>query len=86
MTTKITSPVDSNNIQNLLASFRASGGRYEKKEMLCIQANAQRKNEPEQEPEKLDVLDPTNHQRLSVLFCSFSHESPNAPAFCVNPW
>lgn len=88
VTTKITSPVESNNIPNLLASFRASGGRYEKKEILCIQQNVDKPTEPEpqRETEKLDVLDPNNHQRLSVLFCSFSHESPNAPAFCVNPW
>lgn len=36
--------------------------------------------------DRFEVFDPTNHQRLAVLFCSFSPESNNAPAFCVNPW
>uniref|UniRef100_A0A158P7A5 1-phosphatidylinositol-3-phosphate 5-kinase n=1 Tax=Angiostrongylus cantonensis TaxID=6313 RepID=A0A158P7A5_ANGCA len=33
-----------------------------------------------------DMLDPYVHQRLAVLFGSFSGKSPNAPYFCVRPW
>ncbi|VDK21809.1 unnamed protein product [Anisakis simplex] len=33
-----------------------------------------------------DVLDPFIHQRIAVLFGSFSAKSPNAPFFCVRPW
>ncbi|CAH1132979.1 unnamed protein product [Ceutorhynchus assimilis] len=84
LTAKITN-VDNNNIQNMLAHFRACGGQYTKKVVLKIE-------EPEEsslistEKCRMDVLDPINHQRLAVLFYSFSHESSNAPAFCVNPW
>ncbi|XP_018563541.1 putative 1-phosphatidylinositol 3-phosphate 5-kinase [Anoplophora glabripennis] len=86
--TKITTNVEDVNIQNSLANFRACGGRYEKKENICIvtkKDDIKKTLELEQESTK-DVLDPTNHQKLAVLFCSFSAESNNAPAFCVNPW
>lgn len=33
-----------------------------------------------------DMLDPYVHQRIAVLFGSFSPKSPNAPYFCVRPW
>ncbi|VDM63941.1 unnamed protein product [Angiostrongylus costaricensis] len=33
-----------------------------------------------------DMLDPYVHQRVAVLFGSFSGKSPNAPYFCVRPW
>ncbi|XP_035827768.1 1-phosphatidylinositol 3-phosphate 5-kinase [Aplysia californica] len=35
---------------------------------------------------KLDCLDPMNHQRLMVLFSSFSFKSSNHPYPCVYPW
>lgn len=35
---------------------------------------------------QIDSLDPLKHQRLSVLFCSYSPVSANSPYFCVNPW
>ncbi|XP_049904660.1 1-phosphatidylinositol 3-phosphate 5-kinase isoform X1 [Epinephelus moara] len=35
---------------------------------------------------KLDCLNPTNHQRLCVLFSSSSAQSNNAPNPCVSPW
>ncbi|XP_035994682.1 1-phosphatidylinositol 3-phosphate 5-kinase isoform X4 [Fundulus heteroclitus] len=35
---------------------------------------------------KLDCLNPTNHQRLCVLFSSSSVQSNNAPNPCVSPW
>lgn len=85
---KITTTVEDINIQNSLANFRACGGRYEKKENICVatkREDIKEISETEQENTK-DVLDPINHQKLAVLFCSFSADSNNAPAFCVNPW
>ncbi|XP_076857787.1 1-phosphatidylinositol 3-phosphate 5-kinase isoform X3 [Brachyhypopomus gauderio] len=35
---------------------------------------------------KLDCLNPVNHQRLCVLFSSSSSQSQNAPNPCVSPW
>ncbi|XP_063070179.1 1-phosphatidylinositol 3-phosphate 5-kinase isoform X2 [Engraulis encrasicolus] len=35
---------------------------------------------------KLDCLNPSNHQRLCVLFSSSSAQSNNAPNPCVSPW
>lgn len=35
---------------------------------------------------KTDCLDIWNHQRLSVLFSSYSYKSPNHPNPCVYPW
>nr|CFW94242.1 Eka-PIP kinase protein [Euperipatoides kanangrensis] len=35
---------------------------------------------------KMDCLDPFNHQRLAVLFCSYAVGSTNSPSFCVSPW
>lgn len=86
LTAKITN-VECNNIQNMLANFRACGGQYPKKEILDI-IEPEEKSPLQENLEKvrMDVLDPMNHQKLAVLFCSFSHDSNNAPAFCVNPW
>ncbi|XP_070187506.1 1-phosphatidylinositol 3-phosphate 5-kinase-like isoform X2 [Littorina saxatilis] len=35
---------------------------------------------------KTDCLDIRNHQKLSVLFSSYSYRSPNHPNPCVYPW
>ncbi|XP_067143370.1 1-phosphatidylinositol 3-phosphate 5-kinase-like isoform X2 [Centruroides vittatus] len=35
---------------------------------------------------KVDALSAYNHQRLAILFCSYSNSSNNAPNFCVSPW
>lgn len=91
ITARITGNVDSNEIQTLLAHFRACGGRLEKKITLDvinkdIDENLKKKLRSDLELDNLDVLDPNNHQRLAVLFCSYSHKSHNAPAFCVYPW
>nr|XP_023014888.1 1-phosphatidylinositol 3-phosphate 5-kinase isoform X1 [Leptinotarsa decemlineata]XP_023014889.1 1-phosphatidylinositol 3-phosphate 5-kinase isoform X1 [Leptinotarsa decemlineata] len=83
---QITSSVDNPNIQNMLANFRACGGRYEKKENICLKIESKTVEKAEPEVIVKDALDPHNHQRLAVLFCSYSSESNNAPAFCVNPW
>lgn len=84
---KLTSGVDTREVQSLLANFRACGGRLyptnnvilEKKEPVTL-------NESSEAPRWHDCLDSASHQRLPVLFCSFSHHTNNAPAFCVNPW
>ncbi|XP_056640270.1 1-phosphatidylinositol 3-phosphate 5-kinase [Diorhabda sublineata] len=82
---KLTESGEDVNVQNLLAHFRACGGRYEKKDNICIEI--QTRTRPKSSENNLkDVLDPANHQKLAVLFCSYSTESNNAPAFCVNPW
>ncbi|CAH1099797.1 unnamed protein product [Psylliodes chrysocephalus] len=83
--TKLTKNAEDPNVQNLVANFRACGGRYEKKENICVEKKSEKLSEKTETNAK-DVLDPVNHQRLAVLFCSYSTESNNAPAFCVNPW
>jgi 1-phosphatidylinositol-3-phosphate 5-kinase len=97
---KLTSAVDSREVQTLLAHFRACGGQVTSaptpSELLRSTkalahgnnstgdaANASAVTKQSSWP---DALDPANHQRLAVLFCSCSHDSQNAPAFCVNPW
>ncbi|XP_041374474.1 1-phosphatidylinositol 3-phosphate 5-kinase-like isoform X2 [Gigantopelta aegis] len=35
---------------------------------------------------KIDCLNPLNHQKISVLFSSYSHKSTNHPNPCVTPW
>ncbi|XP_060534616.1 1-phosphatidylinositol 3-phosphate 5-kinase [Cylas formicarius] len=78
--------VELRDVQNELAHFRACGGRYPKKETLSVPTPKEPSERPAAAAAAADCLDPANHQRLAVLFCSFSHESANAPSFCVNPW
>ena len=35
---------------------------------------------------QLDCLDPRYHQRIAVLFSSYSSESNNSPRPCISPW
>lgn len=85
VTAQISISIDNNEIQNLLASFRACGGRYPKKDSLVLPIkNAE--SEGNNEFDKIDVLDPKNHQRISVLFCSSRFDTNVDPSFCVNPW
>lgn len=73
----------------MLANFRACGGRYRKKSVLVLSTKTEEESNRKNSvvtSDKFEVFDPMNHQRLAVLFCSFSPESNNAPAFCVNPW
>jgi 1-phosphatidylinositol-3-phosphate 5-kinase len=92
VTAKLTSSVDSCEVQTLLAHFRACGGRVSSTasspEPLNSTEAPTRVNSTTAGKQSSwpDALDPANHQRLAVLFCSYSHESHNAPAFCVNPW
>ncbi|XP_012269678.2 1-phosphatidylinositol 3-phosphate 5-kinase [Athalia rosae] len=86
--TKITTCADSRGIQALLANFRACGSRIYATNNVLLESTplTVTQNEGTDQPTRhLDCLNPLTHQRLSVLFCSFSHSSNNAPAFCVNP-
>ncbi|KZC09496.1 Putative 1-phosphatidylinositol 3-phosphate 5-kinase [Dufourea novaeangliae] len=85
---RLTTDVDSREVQSLLANFRACGSRLyptnnvlSDKPPIIIQSDVN-----DQTPEWPDCLDPGSHQRLSVLFCSFSNTGNDTPAFCVNPW
>ncbi|XP_058804589.1 1-phosphatidylinositol 3-phosphate 5-kinase isoform X2 [Phymastichus coffea] len=89
---KLTLSADSREVQNMLAHFRACGSRLDKidpalleKKPISMQSEA---SEQQQQVMWPDCLDPVSHQRLSVLFCSFLHNTntDNTPAFCVNPW
>lgn len=87
---RIVSPVESKEVQTVLASFRASGGRYPKQSQM--QKSTVRKRRITTLPQKSieeytnkDALDLVNHQQLPVLFCSFYY-NPNAPSsFCAQP-
>lgn len=86
---KLTNSAGSSEVQKLLASFRACGGRLPMPSDPCSLPAIATITAPPSAPSPhrpLDALDPAKHQRLAVLFCSYSHSSQNAPAFCVNPW
>ena len=81
---KLTEPADSVVVRALVANYRACGGR-----LPLPLSNRQTKLAPlhiDHPTKSMDVLDPNNHQKLSVLFCSYSPFSSNAPTFCVDPW
>jgi 1-phosphatidylinositol-3-phosphate 5-kinase len=89
--------LDISPLQTLLSDFRARGGRipWSVTQRSCDQVDAARRGEDTESREGSsvvstqslpDCLDPFNHQRISVLFSSFSYESANAPAPCVSPW
>lgn len=84
--TKLKDNVNNVDVQSLLALYRACGGRLEpstvnmhpvKGSTAAVSADTK--------PPDVNVFDPRNHQRLSVLFCSFSSISNNSPEFCVSP-
>lgn len=85
---RLTTDVDSRKVQALLANFRACGSRlYPTNNVLSDKQILVQSEVTEQPPMWPDCLDPASHQRLSVLFCSFSHTgNSDTPAFCVNPW
>lgn len=86
---KLTNVAGSCEVQKLLASFRACGGRLPMPSDSILPPTVATTTGPPpvtSPPRPLDALDPAKHQRLAVLFCSYSHASQNAPAFCVNPW
>lgn len=92
VTAQIGNNINSCEIQTMLAHYRAYGGRFLRKSMIKSNVSETDSDSKTKSKNKasydnqMDVLDPNNHQRLAVLFCSFSHQSNNAPAFCVNPW
>ena len=92
---KLTSAVDSWEVQALLAHFRACGGRVRSTSNYSQLTKARRQGSNTTVDGTLssaidrqiswpDALDPANHQRLSVLLCSYSHESPGFRI--INPW
>lgn len=90
---RLTTDADNREVQSLLADFRARGSRLHPthnvlldKTQLPSSATPAESNEQPLIPSWPDCLDPASHQRLSVLFCSFSHTGNDTPAFCVNPW
>ncbi|RWS02330.1 Csa-PIP kinase-like protein [Dinothrombium tinctorium] len=70
---------NSHDIQSLLADFRARGGMS-----FCGNVNSEKisKNEEVTEPFR-DALHPKFHQRLPVLYCSYTYSSQTP--FCDNP-
>ncbi|XP_011694487.1 PREDICTED: 1-phosphatidylinositol 3-phosphate 5-kinase-like [Wasmannia auropunctata] len=92
---RLTTDADGRDVQSLLANFRACGNRlYPTHNVLLDRTMLQQQQSPvasfesneQPMPSWPDCLDPSSHQRLSVLFCSFSHTGNDTPAFCVNPW
>ncbi|XP_043287999.1 1-phosphatidylinositol 3-phosphate 5-kinase [Venturia canescens] len=88
---KLTSPIENRSVQSLLANFRACGSRLYPQESVIrepVDTEPKEASASVQKPRKTssDCLEPENHQRLSVFFCSFSHARTDAPVFCVNPW
>lgn len=93
-------PDDDGHVLALLASYRAAGSRLRARSGdrcsdstslhhhdtdISIAVDVANDGEHEMAP-RIDCLDIRHHQRISVLFSSFSHESANAPELCVNPW
>lgn len=88
--TRLTTDVDSREVQSLLANFRACGSRLYPTYNCMLDKHQSSMVSTESNEQQIsswpDCLDPGSHQRLSVLFCSFSHTGNDTPAFCVNPW
>ncbi|XP_015188060.1 PREDICTED: 1-phosphatidylinositol 3-phosphate 5-kinase isoform X1 [Polistes dominula] len=85
---KLTTDVESKEVQALLAHFRACGNRLNPTNNVLVEKQQQnvQVETTESKPSWPDCLDPVNHQRLSVLFCSLSHIGNDTPSFCVYPW
>ncbi|XP_034653485.1 putative 1-phosphatidylinositol 3-phosphate 5-kinase [Drosophila subobscura] len=88
---KLTAPATNRDIQTKLAEFRSFGGRFPKGKAPMLRP---KKKLPEiiQRPQKVseeqlyrDALDPQNHQRLPVLFCSFHYNPKGVSSFCKLP-
>lgn len=83
--TPIRDSIDNKKVQNLLAHFRACGGRIPLTPRT-IKPATNLSTQSAKKPEYHDILSVGTHQRLAVLFCCFSTESINAPSYCVSPW
>ncbi|EDW02504.1 putative 1-phosphatidylinositol 3-phosphate 5-kinase [Drosophila grimshawi] len=89
---KITTAATSRDIQSLLAEFRSFGGRFPKGKAPMLRQKKKKIAEVTQRPQKVtdeqlykDALDPQNHQRLPVLFCSFHYNPKGVSLFCKLP-
>jgi len=72
----------STNTLDLLADFRARGSSYPKTRQIICNENIVSITDSE------PIIDPLNeryHQRLPILYFSFSYSSALSP-FCLNPW
>ncbi|XP_052896757.1 putative 1-phosphatidylinositol 3-phosphate 5-kinase [Anopheles moucheti] len=90
VTHKITTSVESKEMQTILASFRACGGRYPKISMMKKTSSRKRRlttmaQRSLEEYVYRDALDIENHQRLPVLFCSFNYNENVPSTFCAQP-
>uniref|UniRef100_A0A182MLP5 1-phosphatidylinositol-3-phosphate 5-kinase n=1 Tax=Anopheles culicifacies TaxID=139723 RepID=A0A182MLP5_9DIPT len=90
VTHKITTSVESKEMQTILASFRACGGRYPKISMMKKTSSRKRRHTTvvQRSLEEIvyrDALDIKNHQRLPVLFCSFNYNENVPSTFCAQP-
>lgn len=81
---KLTEDINSDEVQTMLALFRAQGGRILHNQLEKSSVKSKTKNYSKKET-LVDIFDPVNHQRLPVMFYSFCPESNNAPSFCVEP-
>uniref|UniRef100_A0A182NQ61 1-phosphatidylinositol-3-phosphate 5-kinase n=1 Tax=Anopheles dirus TaxID=7168 RepID=A0A182NQ61_9DIPT len=90
VTHKITTSVESKEMQTILASFRAAGGRYQKVSIMKRRSSRKRRlttiaQRSLEECVYRDALDIENHQRLPVLFCSFNYNENVPSTFCAQP-
>ncbi|KAK5982676.1 FYVE zinc finger [Trichostrongylus colubriformis] len=77
---------NADNAENL-SYFRAFGGViFRKRLQMRKMKDVTESSKERQRSRRHDMLDPYVHQRVAVLFGSFSPKSPNAPYFCVRPW
>ncbi|KAH8371675.1 hypothetical protein KR093_008430 [Drosophila rubida] len=88
---KITAAATTREIQTKLAEFRSFGGRFPKGKAPMLKPR-KKQTELIQRPQKVteeqlykDALDPQNHQRLPVLFCSFHYNPKGVSSFCKLP-
>lgn len=86
ITSKLTDDINSDEVQTMLALFRARGSRllHTQSDKVCLRIKSKKNNYTKKE-KLVDVFDPVNHQRLPMMFYSFCPESNNAPSFCVEP-
>uniref|UniRef100_A0A182QYI4 1-phosphatidylinositol-3-phosphate 5-kinase n=1 Tax=Anopheles farauti TaxID=69004 RepID=A0A182QYI4_9DIPT len=90
VTHNITTSVESKEMQTIVASFRACGGRYPKVAMMKKTSSRKRRlttiaQRSLEEFVYRDALDIENHQRLPVLFCSFNYNENVPSTFCAQP-
>lgn len=87
---KLMKPAGHNEVRRLLAQYRRQSSELFRRRLLEMEGT---NKEPKKKRQVIghpapqtDVLDPFLHQRIAVLFSSFSEKSVNSPGFCINPW